>query len=176
MNIEDVWNEFHHPLKRFIAKRVHDHSKVDDILQEVFIKINSHFIDLKDEEKMYSWIYQIARNTTIDFYRKEKSTEKLSDYVQLCNETSDENFSKEASACIQSTMQRLPQKYLEALELYEFQGLSQKELSEKLGVSYSGAKSRVQRGRKKLKYLLEGCCHIESDRYGNIVDFRILKD
>jgi len=73
-------------------------------------------------------------------------------------------------------MQRLPQKYLEALELYEFQGLSQKELSEKLGISYSGAKSRVQRGRKKLKYLLEGCCHIESDRYGNIVDFRILKD
>ncbi|RDZ06409.1 hypothetical protein C3744_28710 [Priestia megaterium] len=67
-------------------------------------------------------------------------------------------------------------KYLEALELYEFQRLSQKELSEKLGISYSGAKSRVQRGRKKLKHLLEGCCHIESDRYGNIVDFCIMKD
>jgi RNA polymerase sigma-70 factor, ECF subfamily len=176
MNIEDLWNEFHQPLKRFILQRTNDPSKVDDIVQEVFIKINNHLIELKDEQKIHSWIYQIARNTIIDFYRKDKGTERLSDNIQLCKEKSDVNFSKEAAACIQSTMQRLPQKYLEALQLYEFQKVSQKELSERLGISYSGAKSRVQRGRKKLKQLLQGCCHIESDQYGNIVDFRVLKD
>jgi RNA polymerase sigma-70 factor, ECF subfamily len=176
MNIEDLWNEFHQPLKRFILQRTNDPSKVDDIVQEVFIKINNHLIELKDEQKIHSWIHQIARNTIIDFYRKDKGTERLSDNIQLCKEKSDVNFSKEAAACIQSTMQRLPQKYLEALQLYEFQKVSQKELSERLGISYSGAKSRVQRGRKKLKQLLQGCCHIESDQYGNIVDFRVLKD
>ncbi|MCM3540980.1 RNA polymerase sigma factor SigZ [Priestia endophytica] len=176
MDIEYLWNEFHQPLKRFIVQRVHDSSKVDDILQEVFIKINNHLIELKNEQKIHSWIYQIARNTIIDFYRKEKGTERLSDNIHLCRENSEVNFTKETAACIQSTMQRLPPKYLEALQLYEFQKVSQKELSERLGISYSGAKSRVQRGRNKLKQLLQGCCHIESDRYGNIVDFRVLKD
>lgn len=100
----------------------------------------------------------------------------MPDVLHFNDSAEEENFTKEATVCIRSTIKRLPEKYREALELTEFQGLSQKELSEKLGISYSGAKSRVQRGRGKLKQLLEGCCHIEADRYGNIVDFRILKE
>lgn len=110
------------------------------------------------------------------FTVQKKTSEILPDVLHFNDSAEEENFTKEATVCIRSTIKRLPEKYREALELTEFQGLSQKELSEKLGISYSGAKSRVQRGRRKLKQLLEGCCHIEADRYGNIVDFRILKE
>ncbi len=175
MDVEYLWNKFHLPLKKFISFRVHDQSMVDDILQDVFIKIQVHLPNLIDEQKIHGWIYQITRNTIIDFYRKEKSNEKFPHLIYFYDETTEENFTKEAAMCIQSTIKRLPGMYREALELTEIQGLSQKELCEKLGISYSGAKSRVQRGREKLKQLLVGCCHIESDRYGNIIDFRILK-
>ncbi|MGG5773547.1 RNA polymerase sigma factor SigZ [Bacillus subtilis] len=176
MKIEDLWDQFHQPLKTYISHRVNDQSIVDDLLQIVFMKIQVHLPNLIDEQKIDSWIYRITRNTIIDFYRTKKTSEILPDVLHFNDSAEKENFTKEAAVCIRSTIKRLPEKYREALELTEFQGLSQKELSEKLGISYSGAKSRVQRGRGKLKQLLEGCCHIEADRYGNIVDFRILKE
>ena len=149
MNIEDLWDQFHQPLKTYISQRVNDQSIVDDLLQIVFMKIQVHLPNLIDEQKIDSWIYRITRNTIIDFYRTKKTSEILPDDLHFNNRAEEENFTKEATVCIRSTIKRLPEKYREALELTEFQGLSQKELSEKLGISYSGAKSRVQRGRGK---------------------------
>lgn len=63
-------------------------------------------------------------------------------------------------------------KYKEAIILTEFNGLTQKQLAQKLNISYSGAKSRVQRGKENLKKLFTDCCSIESDKYGNVVDFQ----
>jgi RNA polymerase sigma-70 factor (ECF subfamily) len=58
----------------------------------------------------------------------------------------------------------LPEPYSQALILTEYEGLSQKEMAERLGISFSGAKSRVQRARRKLRDLLLQCCHFELDR------------
>lgn len=143
MNIEDLWDQFHQPLKTYISHRVNDQSIVDDLLQIVFMKIQVHLPNLIDERKIDSWIYRITRNTIIDFYRTKKTSEILPDVLHFNDSAEEENFTKEATVCIRSTIKRLPEKYREALELTEFQGLSQKELSEKLGISYSGAKSRV---------------------------------
>jgi RNA polymerase sigma-70 factor (ECF subfamily) len=176
MKIEAIWNYYHKPLQKFIEARVSNNAEVDDILQKVFIKIYSHHSNLKDDRKLQSWIYQIAKNTIIDFYRTKKRVEEIKDDIPMTSEFNEMNFTQEAAQCIRSSIKKLPDKYREALELAEFQNLSQKELSKELGISYSGAKSRVQRGREKLKTLLVGCCHIKSDSYGNIVDFHILKD
>lgn len=174
MSIEEIWNVYHEPLQRFIRYRVPNPSEAEDLLQTVFVKINTQLGKLKNADKMESWIYRIARTTIADYYRALKRLEKLELSVPSPAEHEADNFTLEASQCIRETMRRLPAKYAEALELSEFQGLSQKEISERLGLSYSGTKSRIQRGRQQLKGLLLGCCHIESDRYGNIVDFRIL--
>lgn len=68
-------------------------------------------------------------------------------------------------------MEELPEKYREALHLTEIQGLTQKELAERLNISLSGAKSRVQRAREKLKGVLLECCHVEVDRRGKVMDW-----
>ncbi|MGG3643319.1 RNA polymerase sigma factor SigZ [Bacillus gobiensis] len=171
MDIQVLWNEYHLPVRRFIAKRTFNHSDVEDIVQNVFIKIYGHISELKDENKVQSWIYQIARNSIVDYYRKEKRTEELPFHIETNDEYEEENFEKEVISCFESTIQRLPNKYKEALELTELKGISQKQLSSQLAISYSGAKSRVQRGREMLKERLMECCHIESDRYGNIIEF-----
>lgn len=176
VNVEDLWNRYHEPLKTFISLRVQDQSAVDDLLQIVFMKVQMHLSNVKNVQNIRAWSYKVARNTIIDFYRTEKSIEQLPEQIEFSDDIEEENDTKEAAACIRSSIKRLPEKYREALELTEIQGLTQKELCEKTGMSYSGAKSRVQRGREKLKQLMTGCCHIESDRYGNIIDFRILKE
>jgi len=65
----------------------------------------------------------------------------------------------------------LPDKYRDALEMSEINGVSHKEIAEELNISYSGAKSRVQRGREKLKEVLLHCCEIKADKYGNIIEY-----
>lgn len=104
--ISCIWDEFRGPLKGYIKKRVANEEDAEDILQDVFIKINN-----------------------------------------------------------------LPEKYREAILLSEFEKLSQKEMSKKLGISISGVKSRVQRGRKILKEMLLGCCHLEFDSLGHVIDY-----
>ncbi len=172
MSIELIWKEFYEPLKGFVAKRVNNHAAVDDIVQNVFIKIANHISEVKDSQKIRVWIYQITRNTIIDYYRTQKPTDELPLNLPIMDEYDEQDLSKELSTCIKPMIDQLPDKYREAIELTELDGISQKQLSEQLGISISGAKSRVQRGREKLKELLMACCHIEADRYGNIVDYR----
>jgi RNA polymerase sigma-70 factor (ECF subfamily) len=167
-----IWKEFYAPLKGFVAKRVNDHAAVDDIVQNVFIKIANHISEVKDSQKIRIWIYQITRNTIIDYYRIQKPTEELPPDLPMIDEHDEQDLSKELSSYIKPLIGQLPDKYREAIELTELNGISQMQLSEQLGLSFSGAKSRVQRGREKLKELLTACCHIEADRYGNIVNYQ----
>jgi RNA polymerase sigma-70 factor (ECF subfamily) len=67
-------------------------------------------------------------------------------------------------------VERLPQPYREAVELAEFEGLTQRALADRLGISLSGAKSRVQRAREQLRTMLLDCCRIETDARGGVVD------
>ena len=69
-------------------------------------------------------------------------------------------------------VESLPADYREALILTEYEGLTQRALAERLGLSFSGAKSRVQRAREKLKAMLLDCCHFEFDRFGKIIDYQ----
>jgi RNA polymerase sigma-70 factor (ECF subfamily) len=60
--------------------------------------------------------------------------------------------------------------YRDALLLTEWEGLTQFEMGKRLGLSPSGAKSRVQRARDQLKNLLLDCCRFELDHRGNIIE------
>ena len=65
----------------------------------------------------------------------------------------------------------LPDSYREAVQLSEVEGLSQREVADRIGLSLSGAKSRIQRGRGMLKDALERCCRFEFDGRGNLMGY-----
>ncbi len=168
--MELIWNNFHKELDGFIFSRVKERDITNDILQDVFIKIQSNIGSLKDETKLSSWIYQITRNAINDYFRKLKPQVEISDYISLDEQESSSN--REIEHCLTPFINQLDDKYKEALILTEFNGLSQKQLAEKLNISYSGAKSRVQRAKEYLKNLFTDCCSIQSDKYGNVVDYK----
>ncbi len=164
---------FSDSLRGFIRKRVGDEHYVDDILQDAFIKIHKNLGKLQDEGKLRSWLYRIVRNTIIDYYRNRKPAEELpDDFGELVEEaTLGREVSEELAPCVKALMERLSDKDRMAIEKTEFDGLTQKELSETLSISFSGAKSRVQRARGRMKDLLLECCSFELDRQGNILDY-----
>ena len=171
---EDVWETFHAPLKQFIRRRVSDDATAEDLLQDVFLDIHQHIDTLREVKKLESWIYQVTRNAIIDYYRSKKTTTTLEapEALHLSEELPDDDIITELLPSVRAMVMSLPAKDRQALILTEYQGLTQKELAERLGISLSGAKSRVQRAREKLKQQLLACCHFELDRRGHVIDFQ----
>lgn len=153
--IQNIWKDLHQELQKFIFFKVKNKQISEDILQDVFLKIQLSVHNLKDSSKLTSWVYQITRNTILDHFRKDNNLFSL-ESIDIVDADNDENFSK-LSDCINSKINNLPNKYKEALLLTILKDFSQIELAEYLGISYSGAKSRVQRGKEKVKTLVLNC-------------------
>jgi RNA polymerase sigma-70 factor (ECF subfamily) len=168
--IEYLWKDFESRLRSFIYSKIPDKAIAEDILQEVFIKIHLKIDTLKDESKLQPWLYQITRNLITDYYRKNKPVyQQLVPAVDPEAEESDDRVMNKAVQDMIDMMKDLPEEYCEALCMTELEGLNQKDYAEKAGISYSSAKSRVQRARKLLKDMLMRCCHYEFDKYGTVL-------
>ena len=174
VDTEQIWQEFSDRLRLFIVRRIRAEHDAEDILQDVFWKIHNNVHTLKQRDKLEPWIYQITRNTIIDYYRHQaKAPSDISEMPeQEAGPVAAGDPSKEVAACLKPMIHDLPEKYKQAILLTEYENLTQKVMSQKLGLSLSGAKSRVQRAREKLKEKLLACCHFEFDRLGNIFDYQ----
>ncbi len=177
-SVNDIWKEFANVLRGFILGQVRNETVADDILQEVFVKIIKNIDKLRDKIKLRSWLYQITRNAVIDHYRHHKTEVSIPEILEdVADEPEVEaQFSEELSPCIRALMERLPDKYKAAIELTEFEGLTQREMGDRFGLSLAGAKSRAQRAREKLRQLLFECCTFEIDRRGNILEYQSQSD
>jgi RNA polymerase sigma-70 factor, ECF subfamily len=157
---------FQNELKGFVLKRVKDRAVAEDIVQDVFLKVYTKMGQLKDTEKLSAWIYQITRNTITDYFRKKSQTIDP-ESINWESDTNDLNYC--VALCLRQLVKTLPDKYKEAFQLAEIDNLSQIQLADKLGISYSGAKSRVQRARLILKQKMEEMLIIKTDSYGNVI-------
>ena len=169
--IEQIWKDYHTKLHNFIRGRVGDASVADDLLQDIFVRIHSRIDTLKDNNKIQSWIYQITRNAIIDYYRAHRKTGELPDSVKAPEIEPGEKVRQEISSWLLPMIRELPGHYREALILSEIEGLKQKEVALKQGLSLSGAKARIQRGRRMLKDVLTDCCRFEFDHQGSVIDY-----
>lgn len=168
---EYIWKEYHDKLHGFILSRVSEKAVADDILQEVFTRILSRIDALKDCDKLQSWIYQITRNAIIDYYRFQKKMAELPTTLTAPDAEFNNTASEEIDACLLPMIKSLPDSYREAVMLSEIQDRTQEEVAKKQGISLSGAKSRVQRGRAMIKEMMFGCCRFEFDKRGNVIDY-----
>jgi RNA polymerase sigma-70 factor, ECF subfamily len=174
-HVELLWEGYAGRLLGFIRSRVPSPEEAEDILQEVFVRIHTGLCCLQEEPAMERWIYRVARNLIIDRYRARKATAELDEgaaapEAPMALEVEDDPVARLAFS-LRETVEELPEPYREALILTEYGGLSQAEYAERAGISLSGAKSRVQRARARLKELLLECCHFELDRLGGIIEY-----
>jgi RNA polymerase sigma-70 factor (ECF subfamily) len=170
-----IWERFHDRLKAFILSRIRDRAAAEDLLQEVFIKIHSSIDSLRDESKLQSWVYQIARNAVVDYLRSKKTEIQEADFQEDDSEPDSSGLMTEALQDMARMMNALAPEDCEALCLTELGGMSQAEYARQIGISYSGAKSRVQRAKNKLRDMMMKCCHYQFDKYGTVIDISPLK-
>ena len=175
-HLVEVWNQYNRRLLAFIRGRVGDDAEAEDILQEVFIRVHRSLCCQTEWSKPEGWFYQIARNLIIDHYRRRHETIAIPE--SLPSEAGaeeqlhlDTDSIAELSLSLMEMIEELPEPYRQAILLTEYNGLKQKELAERQGISLSGAKSRVQRARDKLREMFLACCHFELDRRGRVMEY-----
>lgn len=168
----EVWKAFGERLGRFIRKRVPNDADADDLLQEILTKIHVGLKEVEDPAKLEAWLFQVARRAIIDHFRAHTGKKRVRELpLDLAEGLPAKDVSALVASWLEPLMEGLSPEDQEALRLTDLEGLPQKDVAERLGISVTGAKSRVQRARERLKGLLEACCHVEMDRRGNAVDF-----
>jgi RNA polymerase sigma-70 factor (ECF subfamily) len=169
-----TWQAHRDALFRFVLLRVRDETAAEDIVQEVLLKAHARQGALREPSKLRAWLYQITRNEIIDYYRLRKPSEAISnELIQGDTREEDNRAQRELARCLEPLLDELSEPCRQALRLADFEGTKQREVASRLGLSLSGAKSRVQRARKMLKDVLLKCCRVELDRRGRVVDYEV---
>ena len=171
LNFDTVYHDFDNRLRKFIRGRVADNEMAEDILQDVYIKIHDNIGQVRDADRLTSWVYQITRNTIIDQYRRTRPEVELED-VLVAPQASEPDIFTELADSVRTMLNCLPPSSRQALELADLRGMKQEEVASNLGLSISGAKSRIQRARQKLKQAFMACCHFELDHNGRVAEFQ----
>lgn len=175
MTIESLWFSNQASIKAFLHTKISSTEDVEELLQEVALRAFMNIDTLKSEDKARAWLFRIAHNLVIDFYRKK--------HVQQCPHPDDlwyaDPFADPEhvfSPCIEPLLRDLPEDIADLIYSIDIQRQSQKAYAARLGISYSTFKSRVQKARKMLYGLFHEYCEISLDRRGQILDFSIRPD
>jgi RNA polymerase sigma-70 factor (ECF subfamily) len=170
-----AWRDIETRLRPYVARRVASAAEVDDIVQEILVRVHKGLATLRDDERFGGWVYRIAARTIADAAKSHAHDPiaRGADVVDAAGAGRDDeaaDLQLELGECVALFVARLPSPYREAITLTELQGLTQKEAAEMLGTSLSGMKSRVQRGREKIRGMFEECCEISVDCRGRVVE------
>ncbi len=176
MTIEEIWIEYGALLKGFLHSKISNQADVDDLLQEILIKSHKNLHGLKSEPSIKSWLFQIANNSIIDFYRARARQNNLSDESQWQKDIpwiADDipEIEQQLARCIEPFIQSLPDATANLLTEIEINGQSQKDYAEQQNIPYSTLKSRIQAARSQLRHLYDNCCKFSLDTHGKPADF-----
>jgi RNA polymerase sigma-70 factor (ECF subfamily) len=171
-----AWRDIESRLRPYVARRLASAADVDDVVQEILVRVHKGLATLRDDESFGGWVYRIAARAIADAGRSQ-ARDPLgrvagAPEVDAPGGAPDDaaELQLELGACVALFVARLPSPYREAITLTELEGLSQKEAAEMVGTSLSGMKSRVQRGRERIREMFEACCEISVDCRGRVVD------
>jgi RNA polymerase sigma-70 factor (ECF subfamily) len=155
---EARWRELRARLHGFVGRRVGNPEDAEDVVQDVFVRMQRNIDALTSADRLDAWAFRIARNAVADHYRSRGRRDLTGEAASKAMEGLGADAAEptgdaraEMAHCIAPMVRGLPDAYRRAIELTELEGMSQAAAAERLGLSVPGAKSRVQRGRARLR-------------------------
>lgn len=174
----EAWTAFEARLSAYVRRRV-DAASADDVLGDILLRLVQHQGQLESAVNPSAWLSRVATNAIVDHYRRRSAEQRAIAQLEAVHQDGrepetlgDGSASGELAQCLPRLIRNLPEPYGEALQLTDIEGLTQTAAAKRLGLSISGMKSRVQRGRAKLKQALLRCCAVQIDRQGAVVGYQ----
>jgi RNA polymerase sigma factor (sigma-70 family) len=161
---EELYRRYQRRIRNFVTSRVGDPARAEDVTQEAFISALRGLRASDAEIALKPWLYEIARNATIDFHRRHRRNEELSvdreelmlplDRLRLVSSRVPETEldMKERLDHLRGALDELPPNHHRVLVMREFEGLSYREIAERLDVTHAAVESKLFRARRRLKH------------------------
>ena len=163
METQEIWNNFRDELYFFILKKVKSQNVANDIFQNTFFKVHKNITQVKKEEKVKAWVFQIARHEIANYFNAESI---YVDKLESTKETPEEET--QSVCCFDKFISDLPEIYKEVIEMVYIKGQKQKDVAETLNISLENTKARIRRGKDILKTKFRECCKYELDDKGKL--------
>ncbi|RJX32049.1 MAG: RNA polymerase sigma factor SigZ [Oxalobacter sp.] len=167
--VSRAWSAHETELRRFLSHRLSDAHHAEDLLQDVFIKAMREGKRFCGLDSARAWLFEVARNVAVDHFRKQRELVDVPD--DLVAETDEREVIDVMTICLPRALPELPDEDREAILLCDLQGMKQEDFARLKGLSLSGAKSRVQRARKRLRDHLTQACQVQYDEQGRVCGF-----
>jgi RNA polymerase sigma-70 factor (ECF subfamily) len=165
------WAAFYNRLHAFVAARIRNDADVDDLVQRILERAVSKGAST-EVENTAGWLFGIARNAIADHYREQARTLMAAadalDATEHLGTSEDERSA--VLACMRPLLDSLPQDTAQLLQWADMEGRTMQSIADKLGISLTAAKSRVQRARKDFVKVTSDCCAITIDARGRVTD------
>lgn len=170
---EDHWRDFQTSLHAYVSRRV-EAGAVDDVVGDILLLLARHQDRLAVADEPAAWVFRVAANAIAGHHRRRAAearalTRYAAEIEQNSGASGHASNAAEIAACLTPVIRNLPEPYAEALLLTDIAGVNQAEAAARLGLSTSGMKSRVQRGRSKLKQAILRCCAVALDCRGEVI-------
>jgi RNA polymerase sigma-70 factor, ECF subfamily len=172
MEIAGMYTEFQQSLLAYVRTKIRSKEDAEDILQNVFTKISAKSELLSEKDKIKNWLFTVTKNAVIDYYRARSNKKSFQLDEALAEQLFEEetiDSTKGLENCVSTMINLLPEEYRTIIEDAELHGMKQKDLAVKYNMPYPSMRSRVQRGRERLKQLFHNCCVITTDTIGNVL-------
>jgi len=148
----EIYETYHSKVQNFIYSKVNDMYLAEDICSDVFIKVYEKY-DRFDESKssLSTWIFTIARNTLIDYYRTRHVHEEVPEDMALDSNVEEEVLNNEMLEGLAAALERLDERERDLIILHYYSGLKLNEIADKLNISYSYVKILHKKALVELK-------------------------
>ncbi len=161
MDIESIYNEYHDKLFYYIKTKVTSIEDAEDICSDVFMKVQKKLVDYdSDKAGVSTWIYTIARNSVIDYYRTHKDADELTDEMSATLSSGEETdaalLNRETLEELAEALQKLSDEERTVIVLHYYEELSLTDIEKQTGLSYGQVKLRHNSALKKMERYLSG--------------------
>lgn len=171
LDFDGIHAEFRPKIARYLSRLV-GKDEAEDLVQEVFARIDHALPDFREDSKLSTWVYRIATNAAFDRLRS-RASERTA-HARLHGEEAantgqpgveQELARREMNDCVRQYIEALPPSYRAVVILSEDEGLTNPEIAEALGISLDTVKIRLHRARRRLKEALgTGCSFYRDER------------
>lgn len=178
-DFEKHWRAFASQLAGFLRTRVSSAEDAEDLRQEIFLRLHRELESKRKINNTRAWLFRTARNALVDYYRKRRTNEPLDEQISdvLANEMHTEvNGLEPLNRSLRNMIELLPETYREAVLLADFEELPHKQVAKILGIGLPATKSRILRGKAKLRLKIKECCDLKQDNRGSIIQCEPRKD
>ena len=146
-------------LYQLIRRYTKNHEHTNDVLQNVLIKVFQNLSKFNQDSSLYTWLYRIARNESLNFLDKEKRRTGVDIDAPvleiMAGHSSLEQISgEEISALLEKAIDQLPEKQAVVFQLKYFEDLKYSEISSRLSTSEGALKASFHHAKQKIEEFL----------------------